>query len=68
MSDALLWDDELENLANTAARVLGEDVVLETTRMRMIRRVAAANATTPIAWAIIREALKAELRRLIRPN
>ena len=66
MNEPRFWDDELEELADRAAAIMGEDVLLEETD-RVIRRLVTA-ATGPISGAAVRDALKVELRRLLKPH
>ena len=66
MSELRFWDDEVEELADRAAAIMGEDVLLDATD-RVIRRLVTA-ATGPISGAAVRDALKVELRRLLKPH
>ena len=66
MSDRRFWDDELEDLADRAAAIMGEYVLLDATD-RVIRRLVTA-ATNSISGTAVRDALKSELRRLLKPH
>ena len=61
-----LWDDELEQLARHAAVLLGEAHVIDAAD-RAIRALAAGR-TEPLSFADLRSALKAELKRIVRPH
>jgi hypothetical protein len=67
MAADILWDAELEELAQRAIAVHGEEAVLEVTDRTIHERVA-NRATAALSAADIKTALKAELRRLVKPN
>jgi hypothetical protein len=59
-----LFDDELEDLTTSARRLLGEDAVIAAVD-RASARLGAGGVTSVEDLPRLREALKAELRRLI---
>ncbi len=60
------WDDELEQLSKDAVAVLGEDLVSAAIQRALLQTREEKRA--PLTFADLKRAMKAELRRLVRPN
>jgi hypothetical protein len=60
------WDEEIEQLGSQAAAVHGEDTVAMAVD-RVIRQVTADSAA-PLSPSDVKAAVKAELRRMVRPH
>jgi len=64
------WDDELEGLSAQATAVLGEEAVFAAIEraLMQLRRTRPEDVTLATLFAAFNDALKAELRRLVRPH
>jgi len=60
------WDDELEQLSAEAVAVLGADLV--SAAIPSALRQTREEKRAPLTFADLKTAMKAELRRLVRPN
>jgi hypothetical protein len=60
------WDDELEQLSSDAVAVLGEDVVSATIQHALLQTRDEKRA--PLTFTDLKNAMKVELLRLVRPN
>jgi hypothetical protein len=60
------WDDELEQLSADAVAVLGEDLVSTAIQHALLQNREEKKA--PLTFVDLKTAMKAELRRLVRPQ